>query len=196
MGRLPALLLIAALGAAGCGDEGLDYERRTPPPYIGAEPVAPPGQRLVQRTMTAGDADRLKPVISGWATAVRTGDIARAAGFFSLPSIVSRRVDGGALQVNSPRVAEAFNASLPCGAKLVATKPDGRFVVGTFLLVDVGTAPCRERGRLARFGFVFGDRDHPRRFSELWRLSTTPDARAGPAQRPVAVAPATVGDFG
>lgn len=193
--RRLAPLLLAVLAVAGCGDEGLDFSRRTPPPYIGGDPIAPAGQRLVSRQMTPDDAERLKPVIADWADAVRAGDIDRASGFFTLPSIVYQ-AGSGALQMNSERVAAAFNASLPCGARLISTDPDGRYVVGTFLLSDVGVAECPNKGELAKVGFVFGDRDHPQQFSEWWQLSTERDAKPGPEVRPTTVVPATVGSFG
>jgi hypothetical protein len=192
--RLLALLAVAAVGA-GCGDEeGLDYSLRTPPPYIGAAPVAPPGQRFVERRVSSGDAERLRPVIADWAAAVRSGDVARAAGFFTLPAIVSRPGDG-TLQVNSEQVAQAFNASLPCGARLLATNPAGRYVVGTFLLVDNARRRCADRGDIARVGFVFGDAERPRRFTEWWQLAS-PEAPVGPRRRPESATAATVSDFG
>ena len=90
--------------------------------------------------------------------------------------------------------ARAFNASLPCGAKLIGTNPDGRYVVGTFVLVSAGRARCEGEGDVARVGFVFGDKRHPRRFTEWWQIAK-PGARTGPAARPKALAPATVTDF-
>lgn len=193
--RLIALLTLAAIAATGCGeDEGLDFSLRTPPPYIGAAPVAPPGTAFVERRMSSGDAERLRPVIADWAAAVRDGDAARAARFFTLPAIV-RPPGSETLQLNSPQVAQAFNAALPCGAKLLATNPDGRYVVGTFLLVDGAARKCDERGELARVGFVFGDEQRPRRFTEWWQLAS-PEATVGPRRRPRSATAATVSDFG
>jgi hypothetical protein len=195
--RLLALLLpLAILPAAGCGsDDDLDYSLRTPPPYIGGAPIAPPGQQLIDRRMSSADAQRLRPVIADWASAVRQGEIVRAAGFFTLPAIV-RPLGGDALQVNSPQVVQAFHASLPCGAKLLTTNPEGRYVVATFVLVDVASRRCDERGKLARIGFVFGDKQRPRRFTEWWQFPATPEATAGPGRRPDSATPATVSDFG
>ncbi len=189
-----ALPLIALL-AAGCGsdDDGLNFDARTPPPYVGAAPVPPPGQRATDRRMTRADAERYRGVIADWAAAVRRGDADEAADFFDLPAIVYQP-GGMALQVNTPQIAAAFNASLPCGAKLLATNPEGRYVVATFVLVKRDTA-CPEKGSLARVGFVFGDERHPRRFTEWWQVPRTPDSKVGPEKRPQALTPATISDF-
>jgi hypothetical protein len=191
--RLLALPLILALTGCGSGSGGLDYQLRTPPPFVGGAPVAPPGQKPVDREMTRTDARRYRAVIANWANAVRAGNVDRAAHFFDLPAIVSQP-GRSALQVNTPLIAQAFNASLPCGAKLIGTNPDGRYVVATFVLVRKG-GPCPGAGHLARVGFVFGDLRHPRRFTEWWQASSAA-GKVGPDKRPRALTPATVADFG
>jgi hypothetical protein len=143
--------------------------------------------------MTQSDAERYKRVIADWAAAVRRGKSGKAAAFFDLPAIVFQP-GHTALQVNTPQIAEAFNASLPCGAKLLATNPDGRYVVATFVLVKRHRA-CPGEGSLARVGFVFGDQRHPRRFTEWWQVPDKPDSKVGPARRPTALTPATISDF-
>lgn len=194
--RLAPLLILAAAVLAACGgDKGLDYSLRTPPPYVGGVSIAPKGQQAVDRKMTKADAVRYRPVIAGWADAVRRGDLDAAAAFFDLPALVYQPSQPAALQVNTPQIAAAFNASLPCGAKLIGTNPDGRYVVGTFLLVSVGKAKCDGAGSVARVGFVFGDRRHPRQFTEWWQVPGRADAKTGPAARPKGVQPATVSDF-
>lgn len=197
MRRLAPLLVLTALLAAGCGDDdGLDYGIQTPPRYIGGTAIAPKGQQAVDRKMTQADALRYKPVIADWADAVRRGDLDTAAGFFDLPAIVYQPTQPAALEVNTPQIAAAFNASLPCGAKLLGTNPDGRYVVGTFLLVGNGATKCAGEGEVARVGFVFGDKRHPRQFTEWWQIPPKRDAKTGPAKRPTALDPATVSDFG
>lgn len=194
MRRLAPLLLLAVF--AGCGsDDGddLNYELRTPPPYVGGVSVPPKGQKAVDRRMTRSDADRYRGVIDAWADSVRRGDVTEAAGYFDLPAVVHQR-GASALQVNTPEIAAAFNASLTCGAKLIGTKPDGRYVVGTFVLVSVGTTRCEDEGDVSRVGFVFGHERHPRRFTEWWQAGAS-DGDVGPGKRPTAVTPATVSDF-
>ena len=195
--RIRVAPLLIALFAAGCGSDtnGLDFQLRTPPPYVGAAPVAPPGQKAVDREMTESDAQRFKGVIAGWAAAVRHGNTAKAAGFFDLPAVIYQP-GHTALQVNTPQIAEAFNASLPCGAKLLGTSAQGRYVVATFVLVQRTPDNCPGEGSLARVGFVFGDVRHPRQFTEWWQIAEKPDAKTGPAKRPQTLDPATVSDFG
>jgi hypothetical protein len=194
--RIRIALPLIALLAAGCGSDtgGLNFDLRTPPPYVGAAPVPPPGQKPVDRKMTHSDAERFKGVIAQWAAAVRRGDATKAAGFFDLPAIIYQP-GHSALQVNTPQIAEAFNASLPCGAKLLGTSPEGRYVVATFVLVRHGSARCPGKGSLARVGFVFGDQRHPRRFTEWWQVSDSPDSKVGPDKRPTVLTPATISDF-
>jgi hypothetical protein len=191
--RAAAILFLALLSGCGSDTDGLNFDLRTPPPYVGAVPVAPPGQKAVDRRMTRTDATRYRGVIADWAAAVRHGNAAKAAGFFDLPAIIYQP-GHTALQVNTPQIAEAFNASLPCGAKLLGTNPDGRYVVATFVLVK-RDAPCPGEGSLARVGFVFGDVRHPRRFTEWWQVADKPDSRVGPEKRPTALTPATISDF-
>jgi hypothetical protein len=185
------LLLLAGCGSA---DDGLNFDLRTPPPYIGGAPVAPPGQKAVDRKMTQSDAQHYRGVIAQWAAAVRHGEAGKAASFFDLPAIVYQP-GHTALQVNTPQIAAAFNASLPCGAKLLTTNPDGRYVVATFVLIKRDQA-CPGEGSLARVGFVFGDQRHPRRFTEWWQVADKPDSKVGPDRRPTALTPATISDFG
>ena len=193
--RLRAAVPLVLVLVTGCGsdDPGLNFDLRTPPPYVGAAPVPPPGKKRVDRKMTESHAQRYKRVIAEWAAAVRRGDATKAAAFFDLPAIVYQPGQT-ALQVNTPQIAEAFNASLPCGAKLLTTSPEGRYVVATFVLVKRDRA-CPGEGSLARVGFVFGDVHHPRRFTEWWQVPETRDSKVGPEKRPTTLTPATVSDF-
>jgi hypothetical protein len=189
-------LLTAALGLAACGEEkasGPDYRLVTPPVYAGAPPVPTPTPGKEPR-MTARDAKRLRPVLAGWAAAVRRGDAARATRFFSLPAIVYQG-SVGPVELRTKPVAEAFNRALPCGARLIGTQADGRYIVGTFELETVAGRVCTTPNETVRVGFVFGDPEHPRRFTEWWQVADGASATTGPSQRPVAD-PATASTFG
>ncbi len=150
-----AICLLALTACGGGGDA----------PTPAATPRATPEPRP-----TARDAERLRPVIAGWADAVRRADVERAAGYFALPAIVSQ---GRAYRLRSREQVRAFNDGLPCGARLLDVQQDGRYVVGTFELVSRPGRTCDAPGALARVAFVIRNR----RFTE-WRQ--VPDARGAP----------------
>jgi hypothetical protein len=190
-------LAVAAFGLGACGGtqeaSGPDYRLITPPAYVGAPPVATPTPGK-EPHMTARDAKRLRPVLAGWAAAVRHGQVTRATHFFSLPTIIYQ-ASLGPVEVRSKPVADAFNRALPCGARLLRTRADGRYIVGTFVLETVKGKTCTTPKQKVRVGFVFGDPKHPRRFTEWWQVADGAGATTGPEQRPVAD-PATAATFG
>src|SRR4051794_17510144 len=171
--RVAALVtVVAALGLSACGTEeasGPDYRLVTPPAYRGAEavPTPTPGK---ERTMTAKDVHRLTPVLAAWADAVRSGDQAKATSFFRLPAIVYQP-SFGAVEVRTKAVAQAFTSALPCGARLLTARPDGRYIVGVFELEAAKGRVCTTPDSTIRVGFVFGDTSHPRKFTEWWQVS-------------------------
>lgn len=156
-------IAVGLLALTACGGGG------DAPRPAAKTPAAPP-RATPDPQPTARDAERLRPVIAAWADAVRRGDVDRAARSFALPAIVSQ---GRAYRLRSAEQVRAFNASLPCGARLVYVQQNGRYVVGTFRLVDRAGSKCDAPGALARVAFVF----RGRRFSE-WRQ--VPDARGAP----------------
>src|SRR3954471_13806902 len=86
---VPAVLSALALGACGSSADGPDYRLITPPRYVGARPLAtPPAGR--EPHPSAKDARRLRPVLAGWADAVRRGQPDRATRFFALPALVAQ----------------------------------------------------------------------------------------------------------
>jgi hypothetical protein len=188
---LAALASVAiALGACGDSNSGAgrfatpDFRLITPPRYVGAEPIAVPTPG-VEATMRKADVARLKPVLNGWAKAVREGRIADATSYFALPAIVSQP-STGPVEIRTKAIAKKFNDSFPCGAKLLAAHPDGRYIVGTFILTTVPGRTCTTPKALVKVGFVFGDRKRPNRFTEWWRVAEQPGAEVGPTQRPAA----------
>lgn len=192
-------LLITALGAliaAGCGDDEAGdprYRLTTPGPRIGALPLqaedAPPSPSATPRDgarakptptpPSQADAERLRPVMAAWAAALRRGDAADAARFFVLPTIVSQ---GDPVELTTRAQLQAFNDSLPCGARLLEVQHDGRFVVGTFRLTERPDNTCDAPGQLVRVAFVF----RGRRFSEWYQVPDARGASPGPSQRPEA----------
>jgi hypothetical protein len=74
-------------------------------------------------------------VIRGWADALRSGHVVAAARFFHVPSEFFLG-SGPPLELHSLAEVEKVNAELPCGAKFVSAKLEGRFVNALFRLTD------------------------------------------------------------
>ena len=83
----------------------------------------------------AGDADPAAvEVIDEWSTTLRQGDLEAAAGFFAIPSVAE---NGPTLiPIEDRGDARVFNASLPCGARLIRAEEEGEFTVATFRLTE------------------------------------------------------------
>ena len=129
-----AIAAVAALGIAalsGCGSS--DDEDGTIPG--GADP------ETVQ-------------VIKSWADELRAGDVAAASKRFALPSVVQNGTPP--LRLNTRDEVEAFNRSLPCGAKLTEAAAVDRFTIATFELTErPGPGECGSGvGESAKTAFV------------------------------------------
>jgi ketosteroid isomerase-like protein/predicted small lipoprotein YifL len=176
---------LAALAAAallsGCGEQGPDYSRKTPPPTVVAGPVETPvpkrpkepKARPGERRPSQRDAERLRPVLEGWASAVRAGDPDRAARYFAVPAIVAQSM---AVELQTREQVREFNDELPCGAKLLEVQHDGRYVVGTFRLTERAGRACTTAGQLVRVAFVI----RGRHFTEWRQVPDRPGAPPGP----------------
>jgi hypothetical protein len=187
MRRAAAIALLVLV--SGCGDDGFDEAKldlTTPPARVSAPPVATAtatpspkkaAPRTREKTMTAADAQRLRPVLAAWADALQRADFKAAAGFFDLPAIVAQNIR---LELSTREMAETFNSGLPCGAKLEDVQQDGRYIVGTFRLTKRPGSECGDIGELVRVAFVFAGR----RFSEWYQVPDTPGAAPGPKRRP------------
>jgi hypothetical protein len=125
---LPALLaFLALLALAGCGGDSTSVPG-------GADPA---------------DVN----VIDGWVTTLARGDVKGAASYFAVPSVVENGTPP--LRLDTRARVIAFNASLPCGARLVRAKPAGRFVAATFRLTDRPGGACGPgTGATARTAFA------------------------------------------
>jgi hypothetical protein len=181
MRRLVPLVTVPAFAvlAVGCGhNAGARFTLTTPPPHRGAAAVhtkaAPPVSHR-QAKPTQRDAERLRPLIAGWATALRKGNVERAARYFALPAIVEQ---SDTIQLATRDDARAFNEGLPCGARLLEVQHDGRFIVGTFRLTDKPRQTCLTPGALVRVAFVI----QARHFTEWRQVPDTPGAAPGPSK--------------
>jgi hypothetical protein len=175
--RCLAGLASAAL-LAGCGSEGPDYRLKTPPPTVKAGPIETPipkprKARPGERRPTQRDAERLRPVLEGWAAAVRAGDPHRAARFFAIPAIVAQSMT---VELQTREQVVKFNDQLPCGARLLEVQHDGRYVVGTFRLTERAGRSCATAGQLVRVAFVI----RARHFTEWRQVPDRPGAPPGP----------------
>jgi hypothetical protein len=172
-GPLLALLGIGLLaGLTACGDDAEDrFSLRTPPDRASARPL--PGAerkaRAAAHEPTRAEAERQRPVIEGWARALRRGDAQAAARYFALPVVVSQ---GTAARMTERSELVAFNAGLPCGVRLLRVRPTGRFVVATFRLTRRPDNVCDTPGQTLRVAFVI----RGGRFREWRRLADTPGA--------------------
>jgi hypothetical protein len=138
--RLALLVLAAALVAAGCGGDS------------GTTPDAP-----ATATVPGGADPGDVAVIKGWVDTLRRGDVEGAAGYFAIPSVAE---NGGALlRIRSEEDARLFNESLPCGARLVRARTQGRFTTATFRLTErPGPGVCGPgTGQRAQTAFVVRD---------------------------------------
>jgi hypothetical protein len=133
--RRLGLAALTAVAVAGCGGGGDSGGAGVPG---GADPEA-------------------VGVIDSWARALGENDIEKASSYFDLPTIVQNGTPP--LRIDSRRGIDAFNSSLPCGAKLTRAEGDGRFVIASFELTErPGDGTCGPGvGSSASTAFVIED---------------------------------------
>jgi hypothetical protein len=120
--RLPAALaLLAVLLLAGCGDSAPKRDRR---PAHRAPAQALPDAKVIRR----------------WADTLRAGDIEGAARLFGLPATVANGEQPQRLKTAAGILA--FNASLPCGARLLRTRRREGYTIATFRLTERRGGDC------------------------------------------------------
>jgi limonene-1,2-epoxide hydrolase len=148
--RCAALLLLPiTLAIAGCGS--------------GDEAGSTSGSS--EREITSDADPAAVRVIDAWATTLRQGDIEGAARYFAIPSIAEnagtliRIEDVDDARLTTRGQVEAFNQSLPCGAKLTEAVAADRFTVATFVLTErPGPGLCGAgTGNAAQTAFVIED---------------------------------------
>jgi hypothetical protein len=140
--RCAALLLLPiTLAIAGCGS--------------GDEAGSTSGSS--EREITSDADPAAVRVIDAWATTLRQGDIEGAARYFAIPSIAENA--GTLIRIEDVDDARLFNASLPCGARLVRADDEGEFTVATFVLTErPGPGLCGAgTGNAAQTAFVIED---------------------------------------
>ncbi len=95
-------------------------------------------------------------VIEEWSSTLSRGDVAGAARLFAIPSVAE---NGPALiRIRDIADARLFNASLPCGARLVEATQDGDLVIATFELSERPGGSCGSgAGETAQTAFRIED---------------------------------------
>jgi hypothetical protein len=149
MRRIPLLfaLALSLAGLAGCGDSEDEPESNA----TGGDPAA-------ARDGIAGDADPdVVKVISMWSRELRRGDIGAAADLFAIPSLAENAPIR--IRIESRHDAELFNASLPCGGRLIRAEEEGGYTTATFRLTErPGAGRCGNgTGETAKTAFVIRD---------------------------------------
>lgn len=154
-----AIAALAALGIAlsGCGSSDKD-----------------------STTVRGGASPATVQVIRGWADELRAGDVAAASRRFSIPTVVQNGTP--ALELTSRGQIEAFNRSLPCGAKLTEAEAVDRFTIATFKLTErPGPGECGDGvGETAKTAFVVR-----RGLITQWRRVVDSDAGTSTSEGPV-----------
>jgi hypothetical protein len=138
-----AALLVAA--GSGCGQGAPETTPRGPAtttPQAPRQPPRPPAPAAATR------------VIRGWSDTLRGGDEVGAARFFAVPSVVQIEPGQPSYRITRRAQAVAFQAVLPCGARLISAVRDGRYVNALFRLTARRGATCDAPGQTARTDFV------------------------------------------
>jgi hypothetical protein len=153
-------LLVIGLVVVACGGEERDrFDLRTPGTNTGAPPpevTATPEPTPANQPVTAAE----RRVIRGWSDELRHGHVKAAARYFSVPALVAN-ASLPPTYLKTIEAVEAFNRTLPCGARLVRTRRAGQgFVVGIFVLTErPGAGECGSgTGQTAAVAFQIRNR--------------------------------------
>jgi hypothetical protein len=165
--RSSLALVALAVGLAACGEAKQDrFDLKTPGAHTGLGPVAttPPAATATAppKGKSRGRAGAKKPksdtppkrvtaeerrIIRGWSDALRHGHVAAASRYFAVPVLV---VNPTQAILSSREAVQSFNATLPCGAKLLTTRRgEAGSVIATFRLTDRPGGSCTGIGELA-----------------------------------------------
>jgi hypothetical protein len=159
-------LLALGVALAACGGSGPDrFALTTPGAHTGVGPIV----TLAPPTPTATATPAAKPkaaakkqkvtqeekrVIRAWSEQLRHGHVAAASRYFAVPSFFRNVSSSGTLKTRAQ--VKDFNATLPCGAKLLSTRRGvSHLVIGTFRLTERPGGACGAgAGSLAAVGFL------------------------------------------
>ncbi|MFL5893642.1 MAG: hypothetical protein ACJ76Z_00850 [Thermoleophilaceae bacterium] len=173
----PSALLAAALALAGCGGghhaAAARVHHAAPPQH---RATAPP-KESTPHLRPAPDSE--VAVVRAWSDSLRAGRVKKASSYFALPAIVQN--GGDPLTLRTRFAVRYFNASLPCGARVVrGVTAGGHYIIVTFRLTErKGVTPgCGSgTGQLAATAFAF----RHGKISEWRRVIPSRRAPAGPS---------------
>ena len=145
--RLATLLVAGALAVAGCGS--------------GTSRLLHPSRSSSSSSASAPAPAGAVRVIRGWSQALRSGHVTAAAAYFRIPSVFFEG-SGPPVQIRNRIGAQIVNAALPCGALLISTHREGRYVNALFRLTNRpgrgGAGGCGSgTGETARTNFLIED---------------------------------------
>jgi hypothetical protein len=147
--RRLAPVAVAALAAAGCGDDKGSVDTR-------ARPRATP--TVIPTTPPAATAEptvrQQRSIVEGWANALARSDVDRAATYFALPMVIEQ---GEAFRLRRRSQARIFNDGLPCGARVTGAKEEAGYLVASFRLKERPGHKCDAPGGRVRVAFRFRD---------------------------------------
>jgi hypothetical protein len=139
-----------AMGLAACGGGGAKRQASTARTQT-TTTTAPRTTRL-PRPPGVHDADRRAVrVIRGWVDAERRSDLARAAAYFALPAVVANA--GPPLLLRTRAAVRLWNASLPCGARLLEAVAFRGYTIARFRLTTRPGQRCDSTGGTASTAF-------------------------------------------
>lgn len=153
--RCRSLGALVALGVlvAGCGESAPKRDQ------LALKRPETPRKATPEKRLPVTAAERR--VIVRWADELSHGRVRAAAKQFSVPSeIVNLQPD--VLELDSARLVEDFNDSLPCGAKVLKIgRTVSKLVVGEFELTDRPGGDCgASAGTQATFAFLIDADGH------------------------------------
>ena len=131
--RALLLLSVALLAGCGGGSEEPDRPRTTPPAASGSA----------------------EAVVRAWAAELRRGDVEAATDRFAVPAIVTNF--GPEERLETREQVRSFNATLPCGGRVVESERHYGYVIATFVLTERPGADCDGTGDRARTAFQVRD---------------------------------------
>jgi hypothetical protein len=167
------LSLALTLTLAACGSSSKPTAQSAAPSTTTAPGSQESVPDLPKNTRPADPA--AARVVRGWTDAQRASNIERASSYFAVPSLVQNGTPPRQLRTRAD--VRTFNASLPCGARVLKVYAFERFTVVSFRLTNRPGARCDGVGHQAATAFLV-------RGGKITAWLRIADRPAGPGQRP------------